>query len=64
MISDDQEEPLPLNWAVLLEDWDRTYWIVWVYVIMIIFSDKDRSVICSAAKCDLALQSWVDYSQW
>jgi len=24
-ISEDQDEPLPLNWAVLVEDWGHTY---------------------------------------
>lgn len=33
LISEDQDEPLPLNWAVLLEDWDHTYWVVWIYIV-------------------------------
>jgi hypothetical protein len=33
-ISEDQEEPLPLNWDILVEDWDHTYWIVWVYLVL------------------------------
>jgi hypothetical protein len=36
MISDDQEEPLPLNWAVLVEDWDHTYWVVWLFTVLLI----------------------------
>ncbi|KAE9366045.1 SET domain-containing protein [Stipitochalara longipes BDJ] len=32
-ISEDQNEPLPLNWAIIVEDWDRTYWIVWVLIL-------------------------------
>ena len=34
LISEDQEEPLPLNWDVLVEDWDHTYWIVWIYLVL------------------------------
>jgi len=62
MISYDQEEPLPLNWAVLLEDWDRTYWIVWTYIVMIIFCD-DNSSASSTAECDRSLKSWVNCCQ-
>lgn len=36
MISDDQQEPLPLDWRVLIEDWDHTYWAVWLFTILII----------------------------
>jgi hypothetical protein len=32
-ISKDQDESLPLNWALLIEDWNNTYWIVWIFVI-------------------------------
>jgi hypothetical protein len=38
LISEDQDEPLPLNWAVLVEDWDHTYWIVWIYIIWMIWA--------------------------
>jgi len=62
MISYDQEEPLPLNWAVLLEDWDRTYWIVWTYIVMIIFCDDNSSAL-STAECDRSLKSWVNCCQ-
>ncbi|RDL41235.1 uncharacterized protein BP5553_01214 [Venustampulla echinocandica] len=33
IIADDQEEHLPLNWSILVEDWDNAYWIVWIYLI-------------------------------
>jgi len=33
-IAKDQEEPLPLDWAVLVEDWDHTYLLVWIYIIL------------------------------
>lgn len=42
MISEDQEEPLPLNWRVLVEDWDHAYWIIWIYLVSIIqLQDRD-----------------------
>lgn len=42
MIAEDQEEELPLNWTVLVEDWDHTYWIVWVWLIgMLRARDRD-----------------------
>ena len=34
LISEDQDEPLPLNWDVLAVDWDHTYFIVWIYVVL------------------------------
>ena len=38
MISEDQEEPLPLNWGVLIQDWDNTYWIVWIYIVWVLWA--------------------------
>lgn len=38
MISEDQEEPLPLNWKVLAEDWDPTYWIVWIFIVWLLWA--------------------------
>ena len=32
-ISEDQEESVPLNWAVIAKDWDNTYWIAWVLTL-------------------------------
>ena len=60
-ISDDQEEPLPLNWAVLVEDWDRTYWIVWLCIIIMVFSDDGRLLTYSTVDFHGPLRSWVDY---
>jgi hypothetical protein len=37
MIAEDQGESLPLNWAVLVEDWDHTYWIVWIFTVWILW---------------------------
>ncbi|KAH7336407.1 hypothetical protein BKA65DRAFT_607298 [Rhexocercosporidium sp. MPI-PUGE-AT-0058] len=37
LISEDQEEPLPLDWTVLVEDWDHTYWTVWIYLVWILW---------------------------
>lgn len=33
LISEDQEEPIPLKWAELIPDWSRTYWVVWLSLI-------------------------------
>jgi histone-lysine N-methyltransferase SETD3 len=38
MIAEDQEERLPLNWAVLVEDWDTTYWTVWIYITWLLWA--------------------------
>lgn len=38
MISEDQEEPLPLKWNVLAEDWDHTYWIVWIFIVWLLWA--------------------------
>ncbi|KAI9648680.1 hypothetical protein NHQ30_003318 [Ciborinia camelliae] len=35
LIAEDQEEELPLDWSVLLEDWAYTYWTLWVYIMML-----------------------------
>ena len=64
MISDDQDESLPLNWSVLLEDWDRTYWIVWIYIIITIFNSSDRGSTYGTSDCHRSLQSWVNYVKW
>lgn len=36
LISEDQGESLPLDWAILVEDWDHVYWIVWLLIIQTI----------------------------
>lgn len=33
-IAEDQEEDLPIVWSVLIEDWNHTYWVVWVFLLM------------------------------
>jgi hypothetical protein len=38
MISEDQEEPLPLNWDILVQDWDHTYWVVWIFTIWLLWA--------------------------
>jgi histone-lysine N-methyltransferase SETD3 len=38
MIAADQEELLPLDWAVLVEDWDHTYWIVWIFTVWLLWA--------------------------
>jgi len=41
IISTDQDEPLPLNWTTLVEDWDHTYWVVWIYLVWMLWA-QDR----------------------
>lgn len=38
IISEDQEESLPLDWVVLVEDWDHTYWTVWIYLVWMLWA--------------------------
>jgi hypothetical protein len=38
IIAKDQGEPLPLKWDVLVEDWDHTYWVVWIYIIWMLWA--------------------------
>jgi hypothetical protein len=40
MISEDQDEPLPLNWSVLAEDWEHAYWAVWVYTVWMLWAQN------------------------
>ncbi|EPQ67169.1 hypothetical protein BGT96224_5096, partial [Blumeria graminis f. sp. tritici 96224] len=35
-IADDQAEPLPIDWALLLADWDRSYWVIWICIILML----------------------------
>lgn len=42
IISDDQEEPLPLDWAVLVEDWDHTYWVIWIYLVWMLWAKNGK----------------------
>lgn len=43
LISEDQDEPLPLNWAVLVEDWDHTYWVVWIFIVWLLWARDGES---------------------
>ena len=55
MIAADQEEPLPLRWADLVEDWDYAYWIVWLFIILLI-SIRDGELF---ARSHGALSKWL-----
>jgi histone-lysine N-methyltransferase SETD3 len=56
LISKDQDEPLPLNWAVLVEDWDHTYWIVWIYIVWMIWARDGESF----SESHLNLSTWLE----
>jgi hypothetical protein len=37
MIAKDQDEPLPLNWALLVEEgWESAYWVLWIFVLLLL----------------------------
>lgn len=36
IIAADQEETLPLDWMVLLEDWNHTMWILWIMIVLLL----------------------------
>jgi hypothetical protein len=38
IIAKDQDESPPLQWVVLVEDWDHTYWVVWIYIIWMLWA--------------------------
>lgn len=37
LIAEDQDEALPLNWAVIIEEWDNTYWIIWTLLVWMLW---------------------------
>ena len=43
LIADDQEEPLPLDWSIIVEEWDHTYWIVWIFLLWMLWIRDGRS---------------------
>jgi histone-lysine N-methyltransferase SETD3 len=43
MISEDQEESLPLNWAILVDDWDHTYWTVWIFTVWLLWAREGQA---------------------
>ncbi|KAH6711140.1 hypothetical protein BKA61DRAFT_488877 [Leptodontidium sp. MPI-SDFR-AT-0119] len=55
LISQDQEEPLPLDWAILVEDWDHTYWTVWIYLVWILWLQNKSDFETKHTK----LASWI-----
>jgi histone-lysine N-methyltransferase SETD3 len=55
LIAEDQEEPLPLDWSIVVEEWDHTYWIVW---IMIIYMLWDRDGEDFELRCPDHLRDW------
>ena len=57
MISEDQDELLPLDWAILVEDWDHTYWVVWIYILWSLWA-RDGEHFQLRHKC---LSKWMIY---
>lgn len=56
MIAEDQEEALPLNWAALVEDWDHTYWIVWIFTVWLLWAREREAFQLRHVK----LSSWME----
>jgi histone-lysine N-methyltransferase SETD3 len=56
IIAKDQDEPLPLNWAILVGDWDHAYWVVWIYLIWIIWARDGSDFITRHPN----LSTWVN----
>ncbi|KAH8598287.1 hypothetical protein B0O99DRAFT_684327 [Bisporella sp. PMI_857] len=59
LISEDQGEPLPLDWGILIEDWNRTYWIVWIFTIMVIAEGNGRSASPGLQSSHAYVISWL-----
>jgi hypothetical protein len=57
IIAEDQEEELPLDWTILVEDWDHTYWIVWVFIILLIRQGGSTLFNHHDPKIDLWIQN-------
>ena len=57
IISEDQEEPLPLDWAVLLEDWNHTLWIFWIMIMWLVRASESESLTPSSE----VLAGWMDF---
>jgi protein-histidine N-methyltransferase len=58
-IAEDQEEPLPLNWSIIIDEWDRTYWIVWIFLVWMLWY---RDVKEFEHTCQNDLYGW--QSKW
>ncbi|KAL2068914.1 hypothetical protein VTL71DRAFT_15252 [Oculimacula yallundae] len=56
LIAEDQGEPLPLNWTILVEDWCHTYWVVWIYLVWMLWL-QDRSFFKARHP---KLTAWID----
>ncbi len=55
LIAEDQEESLPLDWSIIVEEWDHTYWIVWIMVVWMLWV-RDRKDF--ELRCPNLLWSW------
>jgi protein-histidine N-methyltransferase len=57
MIAEDQAEALPLDWAILVEDWDHTYWTVWIFTVCILWVRDEKEFIYRHEK----LSTWLSH---
>lgn len=60
-ISKDQEEILPLNWTALVkENWDHTYWTIWIYVVSSIWlKNKEEFIHRNSSQSHKSLGGWL-----
>ncbi|CAG8982136.1 hypothetical protein HYALB_00003228 [Hymenoscyphus albidus] len=56
IISEDQEEDLPLDWRLLIVDWDNTYWCVWIYTIWLLWARDGQAF----QERHPAFRTWLD----
>jgi hypothetical protein len=61
-ISKDQEEMLPLDWTVLIkENWDHTYWTIWLYVVSSLWlKSKQQFVLTASLRSHRAIANWLE----
>ncbi|TQS35943.1 hypothetical protein Golomagni_03621 [Golovinomyces magnicellulatus] len=59
LISEDQAEPQPLDWSVLLAEWDQTYWIIWIALIFLL----QKITAVTFARIHPSINSWLEDMQ-
>ncbi|RKF74775.1 Ribosomal lysine N-methyltransferase set10 [Golovinomyces cichoracearum] len=59
LISEDQAEPQPLDWSILLAEWDRVYWIIWIALISLL----QKITAVTFARTHPSLNSWFENMQ-
>jgi hypothetical protein len=60
-IASDQDETLPLNWTALIgENWEHTYWTVWLYAVTALWLKKKSGFFATNSDMSQkALAAWL-----